>query len=96
MYFTSVLFHVPSGRVGIALPKFCIWTDPLTDAILNPDIDFSLSFFIRIKYTFFSWFENQYLCCHFKVSFTHVIDNNYAIHIEYILKPGWDLRWIMV
>ena len=40
VYFTSFLFHVPSGGVGNALQNHYIGTGPLNDARSNPATDF--------------------------------------------------------
>ena len=66
VYFTSLPFQVPSGRVGFLYLNWstewcgfesCYWL------------------FVRMKYAFFHWFENQYFCCYFKVVLLMLFNN---------------------
>ena len=88
----QLYFHINSFSCA-KWPRgyICIWTDPLNDTGSNHAIDVSLIiFFVRIKYAFFHWFENQYFCCCFKVVLLMLFKNKYTIHIYiYILKRKW-------
>ena len=85
-------FHVPSGRVGILLQNLSTeWCGFESRYWL-----FTYHFLFELNMPFFYWFGNQYFCCNFKVVLLMSFNNKHTIHIEYILKRKWDLRWIMV
>ena len=45
-------------RVGIALQKFCNWTDPRNDASSDPADDFLL-FILFVRENYQSWQKNK-------------------------------------
>ena len=90
LYFTSIPFHVPSGRGGISVSELVHWMIRVRITLLT----FHLSFFLFELICLFHWFENQYFCCCFKIVLLMLFNNKYTIHIYIEVKM--DLRWIMV